>query len=77
MAEPAWYFLASLKDEGVGAWRCRFQQAELPIVDSSVVGQFAQVAAKQRQVMFVVDAAYAAQAVGSRLVVDMADQRIT
>ena len=45
VAQAARHLFAGLEDEGVGAGGGAFEQAELPVVDPGVAGQFAQVAA--------------------------------
>ena len=76
MAQAARHLFAGLEDEGVGAGRGAFEQTELPVVDPGVAGQFAQVAAQQGEVVFVVHAPDAAQAVGGGFVVKVADQGV-
>ena len=76
MTHPARYFLGGFQDEGVGAGRAQFQQPVLAVVHAGVVGQFRQVAAQQREVVFFIHLANAAQAVCRVLVVQVADQGI-
>ena len=76
VAQAARHLFAGLQDKGVRAGRGAFEQAELAVIDPGVAGQFAQVAAQQGQVVFVVHATDATQAVGCGFVIKMADQRV-
>ena len=76
VAQAARHFLAGFQDEGVGTGCGQLEQAELAVVHLGVTGQFAQVAAEQGEVVFVVHLADAAQLVGGIFVVEVADQRI-
>src|SRR5450830_354463 len=76
MTEPARHFLGGFQNEGVRAWCSGLEQAVLPIVDLGVQCNFAQIAAQQGQMMFVIDAANAAYAFHSLLVIKLTNQRI-
>jgi len=76
MRDAPRHLLGGLEDEGERPRRAHFQQAVLAVVDPRIAGQHAQVPAKQRQVVLVVDAANAAEVLGRRLVVEMADECI-
>jgi hypothetical protein len=76
VAQAPGHFLGGFENEGEGAGRGLLEQAKLLVVHDGVVGQLAQVAAQQGQVVLLVDAADAAQLVGRRLVVEVAGQRV-
>ncbi len=74
--QPPRHFLGRLQDEHVGARRGALEPAVLPVVDAGKVAELGQVAAHQRQVVAVIDAAQPAQALDGALVVEPAGQRI-
>jgi hypothetical protein len=76
MRQPPRHFPRRLEDEGVRARRDVADQPVLGVVDLGVVGDLRQVAAQQRQVMALVDAADPPHAVDRGLVVEMAHQRV-
>src|SRR5471032_1481382 len=76
MAEAARHAAGRLQNKRERSRRGGLEQAELAVVDAGVDADFAQVAAQQGQVVLVVDATDAAQALDSRLIVQMADQRV-
>ena len=77
MAQAARDLFSGFQNEGKRPWCSLFEQAVLAVVDARVVGNFAQVAAQQGEVVLFVDTAQLAQAVTGLLVVDVAGQRIT
>jgi hypothetical protein len=76
VAHPTRHFLGGFQNEGERPGCGLFDGPKLPVVHPCVVGQLAQVAAQQRQVVFLVHSADAAQLVGSGFIVQVADQGV-
>ena len=76
MRDAARHLLGRLEDEGERPRRAELHQPVLAVVDARIAGQLAQVAAQQREVVLVVDAADAPQVLDRGLVVEMADERV-
>ena len=70
------HLLGGVEDERERPRRGRLEHAVLAVVDARVVGELRQVAAQQREVVLVVDAAHAAQLLDGVLVVEVAHERV-
>src|SRR5690606_31290635 len=71
------HFLGGLEKEGVGARCCQHEKALLTVVDASKMADFRKVAAQQRKVMTLVEAAQAAQRFSGRFVVESRHHGVT
>ena len=76
MTDTARYILDGLRNEGEGPRSGLFDGAKLSVVHLGVVGQFAQIATQNCEVVFLVYTSYAAQLVHRILVIQMANQGI-
>lgn len=77
MLQAFWHFLGRQQQKGITARSRGLQQAKLGIVDLGVGGDIRQVAAHQREMMFVVYLANAANPLNRILVAKMATDGIT
>ncbi|MNS89553.1 hypothetical protein D3C72_1235690 [compost metagenome] len=76
VADAARNLLGGIQDEGVGAGRAEFEDAELVVVHHGVAGQLRKVTAQQCEHALLIDLADAAQPVDHLLVVQLADKGV-
>ena len=76
MAQTPGHLPAGVEDEGIGPGCHGLEQTELPVVDTGIAGQLAQIAAQQGQVMALIDTPDTPQAVGRRFIVEVTNQGI-
>src|SRR4051794_26910520 len=77
MADATRDFLGGFENEGIRPWGRRLQHAVLAVIHLCVFRDFTEIPAQQGEMMFLVDAADAAQTLDSSLIIEMTDQCVT